>query len=577
MTDSRNSSHPSLGPAPQPGTPARPVMRLAVRLLAALALLLPTTAALAQGERAEGRSGGTLIIGQLQEPASMVLAESSTPVSAQFYTAYLINEPLLKVDHDYNVVPGLLAEIPSLENGGISSDFLSYTLRLRPGLVWEDGVPITANDIAFTWRWLNDPVNVAYATHGWEKVVSVEVADDGLTAVVTLADTFAFWLDEAVIGMGIAPQHAVEAAVTKDAFNQRPIGNGPFKLVEWRIGDVLIFERNDNYYRGPAYLDRVIVRIIPDSNALTAALIAGDINIAIGLLTANVPQLEAAPNTDVAITAWPQVERIFFSQTVAGDTSTPHPILTDVAVRKALIISVDMDEILENLYFGINPRGINELYGTGYFNEELSPYPYDPDEARRTLDAAGWIDSDGDGIREKDGVRLSLTHSTTAGNRPRESMQAILQQAWADVGIEVVIQNYPAPSFFGGWEGVAWGRRYEMAQFSNGIFALQPNLSDWWHSDAIPTPEKQFGNGHSGWSNARVDELLDEHRRGVNDERAREILNEVQRIIYDDYAMFPLFTAATIFGVNRNVHNVDPTQFGAQAGLFWDVYDWWVD
>ncbi|MBX3143924.1 MAG: peptide ABC transporter substrate-binding protein, partial [Trueperaceae bacterium] len=487
------------------------------------------------------------------------------------------NEPLLKVDHDYNIVPGLLAEVPSLENGGISPDFLTYTLRLRSGLVWEDGVPITANDIAFTWQWLNDPVNVAYATHGWEKVVSVAVGDDGLTAVVTLADTFAFWLDEAVIGMGIAPQHAVEAAVTKDAFNQRPVGNGPFKLAEWRIGDVLIFERNDNYYRGPAYLDRVVVRIIPDSNALTAALIAGDVNIAIGLLTANVPQLQAASNTDVTITTWPQVERIFFSQTVAGDPSTPHPILTDVAVRKALIISVDMDEILENLYFGINPRGINELYGTGYFNDELSVYPFDPDEARRTLEAAGWIDRDGDGIREKDGVRLSLTHSTTAGNRPRESMQAIMQQAWADVGIEVTIENYPAPSFFGGWNGVAWGRRYEMAQFSNGIFALQPNLSDWWHSDAIPTPEKQFGNGHSGWSNARVDELLDEHRRGVTDERAREILNEVQRIIYDDYAMFPLFSAATIFGVNRNVHNVNPTQFGAQAGLFWDVFDWWVD
>lgn len=547
------------------------------RLLLALALLLPFGIAAAQGERAEGNTGGTLIIGQLQEPASMVLAESSTPVSAQFYTAYLINEPLLKVDHDYNIVPGLLAEVPTLENGGISQDFLTYTLHLKPGLVWEDGVPITANDIAFTWEWLLDPTNVAYATHGWEKVTSVEVSDDGLTAVVTLADTFAFWLDEAVIGMGIAPQHAVEAAADKDAFNQRPIGNGPFKLVEWRVGDVLIFERNDNFYRGPAKLDRVIVRIIPDSNSLTAALTAGDVNIAIGLLTANVPQLEAAPNTDVIITTWPQLERIFFSQTVAGDTTTPHPILTDKAVRKALIISVDMDEILENLYFGINPRGINELYGTGFFNTELEPYPYDPDEARRALEEAGWVDTDGDGIREKDGVRLSLTHSTTAGNRPRESMQAILQQAWADVGIEVTIQNYPAPSFFGGWEGVAWGRRYEMAQFSNGIFALQPNLSDWWHSDAIPTPEKQFGNGHSGWSNERVDALLDEHRRGVTDARAREILNEVQRIIYDDYAMFPLFGAATIFGVNSNVHNVNPTQFGAQAGLFWDSFDWWVE
>ncbi len=179
---------------------------------------------------------------------------------------------------------------------GISADFTTYTLRLKPGLVWEDGVAITANDIVFTWHWLNDATNAAYATHGWEKVASIDVSDDGLTAVVKLGDTFAFWLDEAVIGMGIAPQHAVEAAGTKDAFNQRPVGNGPFKLVEWRVGDSLVFERNDNYYRGPAKLDRVVVRIIPDSNALSAALMAGDVQIAIGLLTSNVPQLQTAPN-----------------------------------------------------------------------------------------------------------------------------------------------------------------------------------------------------------------------------------------------------------------------------------------
>ncbi len=543
-------------------------------LLAVLAVTLTAWlgASYAQEERPAGSTGGTLVIGQLQEPASMILAESSTPVSAQYYTAMLINEPLVKVDHDFNVVPGLLVEVPSVESGTISEDYRVYTLRLREGVTWEDGTPVTADDIAFTWQWLIDPANVAYATHGWEKVESVEVVDPQ-TAVVTLTEGFAFWLDEAVINMGIAPKHALEG-VSKDQFNQRPIGNGPFKLVEWRVGDVLMFERNDNYYRGPAYLDRVVVRIIPDTNALAAAVMAGDVHMAIGLLTSNVPQLQSTAGVEVVTTTWPQLERIFFSQTVPGDTSTPHPILTDPAVRKALILSVNMDEILQTLYHGINPRGVNELQGTAWFNEELEPYPYDPDEARRALEEAGWVDTDGDGIREKDGVRLHLTHSTTAGNRPRESMQAIMQQAWADVGIEVEIQNYPAPSFFGGWEGVAWGRRYEMAQFSNGVFAINPNLSDWWHSDAIPVPEKPFGNGHSGWSNPRVDELLDEHRRGVTPERAAEILDEVQRIIYDDYAMFPLFQAATIFAIRQEVQNVNPTQFGAQAGLFWDAYNW---
>lgn len=549
-------------------------LRALVPILTA-SLLIAT--ALAQEGRAEGKVGGTVVIGLLQEPDSMLLAETNTPVASQFFIPYLINEVLVRVDHDFKLRPGLLAEVPSLENGGISQDFRVYTLRLRPGLVWDDGVPITADDIVFTWRWLNDSKSVVYTTHGWEKVRSIEVIDEGLTAIVELSDSYAFWLDEAVIGMGIAPEHALGQAPSKDAFNQKPVGNGAFKLVNWRVGDSLVFDRNERYFRGPAKLDRIVVRVIPDTNALTAALIAGDIHVALGLNTASVPQLGAARNVQVLTTTWPQLERIFFSQTVPGDTYTPHPILTERAVRKALVTSVDMDEILETLYFGINPRAVNELSGTGYFNDTLEPYPFDPDEARRTLEEAGWVDVDGDGVREKDGLRLSLTYSTASGNRAREAMQAIIQQAWADIGAEVTIQNYPSPAFFGAWQGVAWGRRYEMAQFFNGIFALQPNLSDWWHSDAIPTPEKPVGNGHSGWSNSRVDELLDEHRHGVTDARAREILNEVQQIIYDDYAMFPLFSAATIFGVRTTLHNVRPTQFGAQAGLFWDVHEWWVE
>lgn len=552
-------------------------IRVSKVVLFTLLLGIGLGVALAQAGRAEGKIGGTVVIGLLQEPSSLLLAETNTPVASQFFIPYLINEVLVRVDHDFNLTPGLLAEVPTLENGGISPDFRVYTLRLRPGLVWDDGTPITADDIVFTWRWLNDPQSVVYTTHGWEKVSSIDVQADGLTAVVHLSDSFAFWLDEAVIGMGIAPGHALGAAPSKDDFNQHPVGNGAFRLVDWRIGDSLVFERNESYFRGPAKLDRIVVRIIPDTNALTAALIAGDIHIALGLNTASVPQLTSARNVEVLTTTWPQLERIFFSQTVPGDTYTPHPILTQKVVRQALVISVDMDEILDTLYFGINPRAVNELSGTSYFNGNLQPYPYDPDQARRILEDAGWIDADGDGVREKDGMRLRLTYSTASGNRAREAMQAIIQQAWAEIGAEVIIENYPASAFFGAWQGVAWGRRYEMAQFFNGIFALQPNLSDWWHSDAIPTPEKPVGNGHSGWSNPRVDALLDEHRRGVTESRAREILNEVQQIIYDDYAMMPLFSAATIFGIRTNLHNVRPTQFGAQAGLFWDVHEWWLE
>lgn len=528
-------------------------------------------------DRPPGESGGTLVLAIQQEPASMLLAEIATPVSAQYYVPLLINEPLLLVDHDSNVVPGLLVEVPTLENGGISPDFRTYTLTLRPGLVWDDGSPITAEDFVYTREWITNPENNSYATHGWERVESIEVSDDGLTAVISLTEPNVFWLSEAVIGMGIVPKVAMERLGGRDAYNNAPVGNGPFKFVEWVRGDHITFERNDSYFRGPAYLDRVIVRFIPDQNAFVAQGIAGDYHVSLGHIEASIQDLESADNLQMVTTDWPFLERILLSQTVPGEPDTPHPILTDINVRKALAFSIDKQTIVDSLFFGINPIGVNQVQGTRWFNENLEPYPYDPDEAVRLLEEAGWVDTDGDGIRENEGQRLSLTYSTTAGARTRESIQAIVQQNAADVGIELVIENYPPPTFFGGFEGILFGRKYELGQHANGIFSFDPNLGSWWHSESIPTAENPFGNNATGWSDPRVDELLDEFNAGVDPARGEEILNEVQQIVYDNYPWIPLYQRAVIFTVGNNVHNVNPTTFGAHAGLFWESHNWWIE
>lgn len=528
-------------------------------------------------ERPECEVGGTLVFGQEQEPASMVLAESSTPVSAQYYTAFLNNEPLVLVDHEFNMLPGILAEVPTLENGGVSDDFTTYTLKMRPDLVWDDGTPNNADDIKFTWEWLTNEANAPYATHGWEKVESVEVSDDKLTAVVRLSEPFAFWLDEAVIRMGLAPKEALERLGSKEAYNNTPVGNGPFKVVEWVVGDHMTFERNDLYHRGPACLDGIIIKFLPDTNALLAQMLAGDIDIGLGFVEASIPELEAAEQINVITTHWPFMERIFLSQSVPGETDNPHPILTDINVRKALAFAIDKETIVDSLFFGINTIAVNELQNGPYFNESLEPYPYDPEESIRLLEESGWIDEDGDGIREKDGQRLSITYSTTAGNRTRESVQAIVQQNAADVGIELVIENYPPPKLFGGWAGILWGRQYELGEFANGIFTFSPNYGDWWHSSSIPTPDKPYGNGHSGWSDERLDEILAEHMAGVDDERAREILLEAQQIVYDGYPMVPLYQRSVIFVVNNRVKNVNPTDFGVHSGLYWEPHNWWIE
>lgn len=528
-------------------------------------------------ERSPGEPGGTLVLAIQQEPASMLLAEIATPVSAQYYVPLLINEPLLIVDHDSNVLPGLLAEVPTLDNGGISPDFKTYTLKLRPDLVWDDGSPVTAEDFVYTRDWITNPENNSYATHGWERVESIDVSDDGLTAVVTLTEPYVFWMSEAVIGMGIVPKDAMERLGSRDEYNNAPVGNGPFKFVEWVRGDHITFERNDTYFRGPAYLDRVIVRFIPDQNAFVAQGIAGDYDIGLGHIEASIPDLEAADNLQIVTTDWPFLERILLSQTVPGELDTPHPILTDINVRKALAFCIDKQTIVDSLFYGVNPIGVNQVQGTRWFNENLEPYPYDPEEAVRLLEESGWMDTDGDGIREKDGQRLSLTYSTTAGASTRESIQAIVQQNAADVGIELVIENYPPPTFFGGFEGILFGRKYELGQHANGIFSFDPNLGSWWHSDSIPTADNPFGNNATGWSDPQVDELLDEFNAGVEPARGEEILDEVQQIVYDNYPWIPLYQRAVIFTVGNNIHNVNPTTFGVHAGLFWKSYNWWKE
>jgi peptide/nickel transport system substrate-binding protein len=403
------------------------------------------------------------------------------------------------------------------------------------------------------------------------------VSDDRLTAVVTLSEPYAFWLSDAVIGMGIIPMEAMEAGGGgRDSFLKAPVGNGPFKFVEWVLGDHITFERNGLYFRGPAYLDQVIVKFIPDTNAFIAQALSGDIQIGNGFQEPSIEALEGAGLT-VIVTNSPFMERIHLSQSVPGDTTVPHPILTDINVRKALAFSVDKQTIIDSIFFGLNEIAVNQIQNGPYFNESLLPYPYQPEESRRLLDESGWVDTDGDGIREKDGMRLSLTYSTTAGDSARESVQAIIQQNAADVGIELVIENYPPPAFFGGFDGALMGRRFELGEHANGIFGYEPNMANSWHSDNIPTAESPFGQIAHGWSDPHVDELLDEYQAGVSPERGAEILDEVQQITYDAYAWIPLYMRAVIFTVAEGVHNVNPVDFGAHAGLFYDSYNWSIE
>jgi peptide/nickel transport system substrate-binding protein len=176
----------------------------------------------------------------------------------------------------------------------------------------------------------------------------------------------------------------------------------------------------------------------------------------------------------------------------------------------------------------------------------------------------------------KDGVRAEVVHSSTAGNQARANTQALVQQNLKDVGIDAKIENYPPPKFFADWDrgGILYGRKANLLQFYNGLQGIDPDLSYWWHSREIATPEKKTGANRSGLKNAELDKLLDERVSTSDPKRQKEILDRIQQIVYDEYPMIPLVARSLIAGISKKVSGYVVIDALANVGLVDNIAEW---
>jgi peptide/nickel transport system substrate-binding protein len=238
-------------------------------------------------------------------------------------------------------------------------------------------------------------------------------------------------------------------------------------------------------------------------------------------------------------------------------------------------LAVDKATLVDKIFFGLTTPAINELDNTPWANKALKPYPFDAAQARQLLDQAGWAVG-ADGIRTKNGVRAEVGLSTTTGNPTRDQIQALVQQNLHDVGIAIKIENYPAPKFFADWDkgGILYGRGANLMQFYNGLQGVDPDLSYWWHSKEIATPERKAGGNRSGWSNPQLDKLLDERVVTADAARVKEILDQAQQLIYDGYPMIPLVNRALIAGFSKKIGNYQVVDALANAGMVDNIADW---
>ena len=535
----------------------------------------PTATSDAAPEPSAGQ-GGTISVGLWQEPESLTWATGGASF-AERAVLLTLHEPLLRVGPNNTLEPGLLEEVPTVENGGISADGTVITIKLKPNLRWSDGEPLTIEDYVFTHEKVVDPNTAATQLLGWDKIASIETPDE-LTAVITLAEPYAPFVNVTMASWfgGLFPKHILgDGRDIRTEFGRAPIGTGPFKFVEWQAGSHITVERNEHYHRGPAKLDRIVFKIMPDRNTVVAQVKNGDIDLAYDLTEAQIPELQDIEGLTLYTTPGTTVERYFFNFRNPENLHEPHPILSDVRVRKAIVMAIDRQEIVDTLLYGRTEVAVNELGTTPYFNDSLTPLPYDPEQAKALLDEAGWVPGS-DGIREKDGRRLSLLHITTAGNALREQMQVVVQQYLQDVGIEMTIQNYRPAELWAGCDsnGIAAQGKWDLAGWAETIPGIDPDISLFWSTDQVVDCQTN-PSGYSSWgySNPEVDRLLAEQARTIDPEKRAEIIRQVQQVLHDDVNAIWLYYRLDIIAASSRLQGIQPTPFG---GSFWNTGDWFL-
>jgi peptide/nickel transport system substrate-binding protein len=521
---------------------------------------------------------GTVTITFVQEPDNL------NPMYTSMYFSQITREFWLKglwnFDENAKPVPVLATEIPSIENGGLSVDGKTITIKLRDDITWSDGEPVTADDFVFTYDMIMSDKNTPQGRYPYEEYVASVVAQDKTTLVVTFNEPFAPWLTS--IFFWVLPKHILQPVFDADGtldnaeWNRNPtVGVGPFVLSEWETGSHLAFKANPNWYQPPK-VEQVFIRIVPDDAAQEAAILAGDTDFGVFLSSDQIEKLEADGNVKVVPVASGYNEAWFLNVNPA----TAHPAMLDVNVRKAIALATDRFTIVKDLLVeSVNPVNVTYWDNTPpYQTDTLQPYPYDPEQAKQLLDAAGWIDSDGDGIREKeiDGKKVDLKLRYITNTREiRKNVQAVVEQQWKLVGIGAELINHSSDIFWNGYNdgGPQAQGLYEIAEYSSVQTAFpDPDASSGWVCEQIASAENPDGANWQGYCNPALDELMAKQATTLDPAARKELYNQIQQIIYDDYVYIGMWKDPDLWSINNRVQNVK------LSGVFpfWNVHEWEV-
>lgn len=501
-------------------------------------------------------------------------------------------EPLASFDSNGEMVLALAAEVPTPENGGVAADGTSVTWKLKQGILWSDGTPFTAEDVVFTYEFISNPEVGTTSAGTYEVIESVEALDSTTVRINFKEPNPAWYLVFTGTEGMILPRHIFaeyNGSNGREApANRMPVGTGPYQVMEFRPGDTVTYEPNP-HYRNVSDLAFQQVELKGGGDAASAAravLQTGDVDYAYNLQVEApvLEQLAAGGQGEVVANFGSLIERIVINftdpdqETAEGERSSvefPHPFLSDGQVRQALNLAVDRSTIAEQLYGTTGQPTAHFLIAPDQFRSPSISYEYDPEAAASLLDEAGWVDTNGNGIRDRDGVELEIVFQTSV-NPLRQKTQEIVKQTLEDIGISVELKAIDASVYFSGDPAnpeTVERFQADLQMFTTGNTNPDPGAyMKTYTCDEISQKSNNWSKqNYSRYCNPDYDALWQQSTKELDPDRRQQLFIEMNDLLVNEVAVIPLVHRADVSGVSNQLVGVDLTPWDLTT---WNIAEW---
>lgn len=519
----------------------------------------------AQGARPSGppdRPRGQIVAALSQEPT--VFNPLMPGIEVDQAVWWQLFSTLWYIDADGNFVPDLAREIPTVANGGLSADGLTWKIKLRAGVKWHDGTAFTAEDVKYSLELINNP-NFRVRNrvgHSLVKDIKVVAADEIHWRMESPYSPYLSILSLTFL----VPKHILEKAQDPNAspMNNAPIGTGPFRWGSRTPGDNILLMANTAYHGKGPYVERLIFKYISDLTVLYTQFRTGQVDYTgiQGILPNFVREAKTLRDRTVVVSSTSSVEHIA--------PNLEFGPLADKTVREALYMAVNKKAIIDALNYGLPTPTETFVPQQGWsFQQGLPQHVYDPAKANAALDAAGWARGS-DGIRAKGGVRLEFTNSTTSGNAVREQTQQLLMQDWRGIGAAMRIQNMPP--------AVMWGEFWQQSKFNSALVSVNfmlgsdPDVTPRFGSGAIPAKGGRGFNTYQ-YQNPEADRLLALGARQFDLAERKATYGALQKLIRADMAILPLYQGVISEGLKANLRGFRPN--ANTSTNCWNIREWY--